>query len=105
MVQIIFCIAFKGGVSKTSSSMMIGYVLAQRGFKTLLVDLDPQANLTGLALRTKLANGGEDTEIDSSLMKRYGTLEEQAAPICFLASEEASYITGSVMPVGGGDQG
>lgn len=69
MTQIISCIAFKGGVSKTSSSMMIGYVLAQRGFKTLLVDLDPQANLTGLALRTKLANGGEDTEINSSLMK------------------------------------
>ncbi|AGN19908.1 1,6-dihydroxycyclohexa-2,4-diene-1-carboxylate dehydrogenase [Corynebacterium glutamicum MT] len=46
-----------------------------------------------------------DQTIDSSLMKRYGTLEEQAAPICFLASEEASYITGSVMPVGGGDQG
>ena len=46
-----------------------------------------------------------DQTIDSSLMKRYGTLEEQAAPICFLASEEASYITGSVLPVGGGDQG
>lgn len=69
MVQIISCIAFKGGVSKTSSSMMIGYVLAKRGFKTLLVDLDPQANLTGLALRTKLANGSEDTTINSSLMK------------------------------------
>ena len=38
-------------------------------------------------------------------MRRYATLEEQAAPICFLASEEASYITGSVLPVGGGDQG
>ncbi len=43
--------------------------------------------------------------IDSSLMKRYGTLDEQAAAICFLASDEASYITGSVLPVAGGDQG
>lgn len=46
-----------------------------------------------------------DQTIDSSLQKRYGTLEEQAAPIVFLASPEASYITGSVLPVAGGDQG
>jgi dihydroxycyclohexadiene carboxylate dehydrogenase len=46
-----------------------------------------------------------DQTVDSSLMKRYGTLDEQAAPICFLASEEASYITGSVIPVAGGDLG
>lgn len=46
-----------------------------------------------------------DQTTNSSHMRRYATLEEQAAPICFLASEEASYITGSVLPVGGGDQG
>lgn len=43
--------------------------------------------------------------IDSTLMKRYGTLQEQAGAILFLASDEAAYITGSVLPVGGGDQG
>lgn len=46
-----------------------------------------------------------DQTVDSSLMKRYGTLDGQTAPICFLASKEASYITGSVLPVSGGDQG
>ncbi|GAA3725168.1 dihydroxycyclohexadiene carboxylate dehydrogenase [Spinactinospora alkalitolerans] len=43
--------------------------------------------------------------VGSSLMKRYGTLDEQAAAICFLASDEASYITGTVLPVAGGDLG
>ena len=43
--------------------------------------------------------------IGSSLLSRYGTLDEQAAAICFLASEEASYITGTVLPVAGGDLG
>lgn len=41
----------------------------------------------------------------SSFMKRYGSIAEQVAPILFLASEEASYITGSVLPVAGGDLG
>ncbi|MFS8037831.1 1,6-dihydroxycyclohexa-2,4-diene-1-carboxylate dehydrogenase [Xanthobacter sp. AM11] len=46
-----------------------------------------------------------DQTVSSSLMKRYGTLAEQAAPILFLASDEASYITGVTLPVGGGDLG
>lgn len=41
----------------------------------------------------------------SSFMKRYASIEEQAAPILFLASDEASYITGSILPVAGGDLG
>ena len=41
----------------------------------------------------------------SAFMKRYGTLEEQIAPILFLASDEASYVTGSILPVAGGDLG
>ncbi|MEX0427987.1 benzoate 1,2-dioxygenase electron transfer component BenC [Nocardioides sp. DS6] len=46
-----------------------------------------------------------DQTVDSALLHRYGTLDEQAAAICFLASEEASYITGTVLPVAGGDLG
>lgn len=41
----------------------------------------------------------------SSLMRRYGTAAEQAAAILFLASDEASYITGVTLPVAGGDPG
>ncbi|WP_323186183.1 benzoate diol dehydrogenase BenD [Streptomyces sp. NBC_01373] len=46
-----------------------------------------------------------DQTLASSLLRRYGTLDEQAAAICFLASDEASYITGTVLPVAGGDLG
>ena len=46
-----------------------------------------------------------DQTVDSSFVKRYGTLDEQAAPIVFLASDEASYVTGSILPVAGGDLG
>lgn len=46
-----------------------------------------------------------DQTIESSLMKRYGTVDEQVGAILFLASDEAAYITGVTLPVGGGDLG
>jgi dihydroxycyclohexadiene carboxylate dehydrogenase len=46
-----------------------------------------------------------DQTITSSNFKRYGTLSEQSAAILFLASDASSYINGTVLPVGGGDQG
>jgi len=41
----------------------------------------------------------------SPALKRFGTTDEQAAAILFLASDEASYITGVTLPVAGGDLG
>lgn len=40
----------KGGVSKTTSVFHIGWKLASLGKKVILVDCDPQCNLTGLIL-------------------------------------------------------
>jgi len=57
------------------------------------------------AQETEWYQGVIDQTIDASLMHRYGTIDEQVAPILFLASDESAYITGTVLPVGGGDLG
>lgn len=46
MTKIISISNHKGGVGKTTSTINIGCGFAQKGKKILLVDLDPQANLT-----------------------------------------------------------
>lgn len=46
-----------------------------------------------------------DQTKQNSFMQRYADLDEQAEPILFLASDAASFITGTVIPVAGGDLG
>lgn len=46
--QIIAVTNFKGGSSKTSTTIHLGHYLALRGYRVLAVDMDPQASLTSL---------------------------------------------------------
>ena len=47
---IAFC-NHKGGVGKTTSTASVGVAMARQGKRVLLVDLDGQANLTGIFLQ------------------------------------------------------
>ena len=56
----------KGGVGKTTTAVNLGAALAELGYRTLVVDLDPQGNAsTGLGINAR----GLDTSIYDVLMR------------------------------------
>ncbi len=63
-------------------------------------------SVTPAAVRTPIFDQMPQTHIDFMLSKipkgRFGTVEENAALICFLASEECSFSTGAVFDISGG---
>jgi NAD(P)-dependent dehydrogenase (short-subunit alcohol dehydrogenase family) len=48
------------------------------------------------------SKGIQDAVAGSIPMNRHGSSEEMAEAICFLASDQASFITGVILPVDGG---
>ena len=50
MTTLVSLFNHKGGVSKTTTTFNLGWALAEIGKKVLIVDGDPQCNLTGTVL-------------------------------------------------------
>ncbi|GIN59418.1 hypothetical protein J8TS2_37370 [Lederbergia ruris] len=60
MTKIISLFNHKGGVSKTTTTFHLGWILAEQGKKVLIVDTDPQCNLTGVSLSLSGNNNFEE---------------------------------------------
>ena len=104
--------AAKGGVNAMTQSLAMEY--AEHNIRVVATapggtDAPPRLvprNTAGDSEQEKVWMGDAVKQVtESTFFKRYGSIDEQVAPILFLASDEASYITGTVLPVAGGDTG
>lgn len=85
----------KGGVSKTTTTFNLGWMLSQKGKRVLLVDADPQCNLTGLVLGYKGENEFEDYyrrqtdgDIKSCLAPAFESMPKAISPASCIPIEE-----------------
>lgn len=76
MTKIISLFNNKGGVSKTTTTFHLGWKLAELGYKTLIVDTDPQCNLTGLCL-----NSDKENKLSNFYRKNGHNLKEALSPV------------------------
>ncbi len=104
--------AAKGGVNALTQSLAMEYaphnirVAATAPGGTNAPPRRIPRNAAGDSAQEKAWMGEAVQQVtESTFFKRYASIDEQVAPILFLASDEASYITGSVLPVAGGDLG
>ncbi|MDU1890216.1 MAG: 3-oxoacyl-ACP reductase FabG [Dysgonomonas sp.] len=105
IINIVSLSGIKGMKGQVNYSAAKGGVIAAT--KALAAETGPR-NVTVNAVAPGFINTDMIEEIDEAQLKhlipagRFGTAEEVAAAVGFLASKEASYITGEVISVNGG---
>ena len=80
----------KGGVSKTTTTFHLGWMLASKGKRVILADADPQCNLTGLVLGddddgyANWYNSENKRNVKAGLAPAFDSLPERIKPVnCF----------------------
>jgi 2-dehydro-3-deoxy-D-gluconate 5-dehydrogenase len=89
--------------SKTAMLMLtrsFALELAPRGVR--VNGIAPGVTETGMNAALRADTAASEALMAKIPMRRFGRPEDQAAAICFLASDDAAYVTGAVIAVDGG---
>lgn len=94
MIPVISLFNHKGGVSKTTTTFNLGWSMAERGKRVLIVDGDPQCNLTG----TVLGFAGIENFSDFYDANPNGNISDALQPI--LQGAQTPLVPAGIAPTG-----
>ena len=99
MIDQVHACAAKAGVNMLTKCLALEW--GPKGVRVNAISPGPIAGTEGMV---RLAPDARATEAITRAvpLRRYGTLDDIAAVACFLASDRASYVTGTVLDVDGG---
>lgn len=98
MAQIVSIFNHKGGVSKTTTTFNLGWMLARRGNRVIVVDADPQCNLTGLILGLNAEWPPEDIASEDDDEESEEFSDSQSASEDFWTREFDRTLYGALKP-------
>lgn len=88
----------KGGVSKTTTTFNLGWMLARQGHRVVMVDADPQCNLTGVTLGLNTDWPPEDIADEDSDSESEAFAETQDESEDFWAQNHERTLFGALRP-------
>ncbi|WP_137820970.1 SDR family NAD(P)-dependent oxidoreductase [Pseudomonas sp. D(2018)] len=97
-------VASKHAINAMSQVAALEYARTGSGGSIRVNAIAPGPILGGMNNEERLKASPENTQrkIDVTAMKRFGTADEVANAVLWLLSDQASYVTGMVMPIDGG---
>ncbi|TNG91722.1 hypothetical protein FHQ20_10965, partial [Pasteurellaceae bacterium USgator41] len=81
----------KGGVSKTTTAFNLGWSLANKDMRVMLVDLDSQCNLTGIVLGFDACR--DDIDLENFYNNRYNLTMESIVESLINGNSPDSFLT------------
>lgn len=93
---------FSYNTSKTTINMLTQCIATQYGKDHIRCNAVLPGSIATLALTKNMSKTFIDTFMNACILKRLGEPEDIAAAVAYLASDDASYVTGELLKVGGG---
>ncbi|MBN9393150.1 MAG: ParA family protein [Chloroflexi bacterium] len=101
LARVITITAPKGGTGKTTTTLNLGAALAELGYRVLLVDCDPQGNLT---LSSGIEASGLKNSLDSAIQLYMATYTPQIEPTIIQAPVGLDVVPSNIRLAGTADE-